>query len=150
MTDSMTRMSRGECLAKLAGGTVGRVAVTSHALPVIIPVNYVLHGNGVIFRTKPDGLLARACDGSIVAFEVDEVSADGFGGWSVLVVGTARLMTGSDAGRADDLGLVSAIGGGRDQFVRVDFGRVSGRRIGTDAVPDQFPRHITRTLYDAS
>jgi nitroimidazol reductase NimA-like FMN-containing flavoprotein (pyridoxamine 5'-phosphate oxidase superfamily) len=149
MTEFMTRMSRGECLSELADRTVGRVAVTSHALPVIIPVNYVPHGNGVIFRTKSDGLLARACDGNVVAFEVDEVSPDGFGGWSVLGVGVASLLTGSEAIRAAQLGLVSAIGQERDQFVRIEFGRLSGRRIGTDAVPDEFPQHMTDTLYDA-
>jgi uncharacterized protein len=150
MTEDMNRMSRGDCLAGLTGETVGRVAATSQAMPVIIPVNYVLHGNAVIFRTKPDGLLARACDGNIVAFEVDVVSPDGFGGWSVLVVGRARLLSGREETEAAQLGLVSAVGGGRDQFVRIDFGRVSGRRIGSAAVPDELPPQIIRTLSGAS
>jgi nitroimidazol reductase NimA-like FMN-containing flavoprotein (pyridoxamine 5'-phosphate oxidase superfamily) len=138
----MTRMNRSDCLTRLARGSVGRIAVTAKALPVIIPVNYVLDGEAVVFRTKADGLLARACDGNVVAFEVDDVAADGSGGWSVLVVGVARLLTGREAVRAIQLDLTSAMGDDRDQFVRVDLGRVSGRRIGTAAVPEQFPLRV--------
>ena len=107
MTESMTRMSRSDCLARLAEGTVGRVA--------------------------------HACDGNVVAFEVDDVARDGSGGWSVLVVGVAGLLAGSEALRAFELNLASAIGDDRDQFVRIDIGRMTGRRTGTAVVPTRFP-----------
>jgi nitroimidazol reductase NimA-like FMN-containing flavoprotein (pyridoxamine 5'-phosphate oxidase superfamily) len=132
----MVRMLRHECLQRLAEHSVGRVAVTAHALPAIIPVNYVLDDHSIVFRTRGGGLLARGCDDSVVAIEVDDVAADGSGGWSVLVVGVARLLVGSQAVRAAQLDIVSAMGSDRDQFISIDIGRVSGRRVGAQAVYD--------------
>lgn len=64
------------------------------------------------------------------------MAADGSGGWSVLVVGVARLLVGSQAVRAAQLDVVSAMGSDRDQFISIDIGRVSGRRVGAQAVYD--------------
>jgi nitroimidazol reductase NimA-like FMN-containing flavoprotein (pyridoxamine 5'-phosphate oxidase superfamily) len=132
----MERMMRPECMQRLAGHAVGRVAVTAEALPAIIPVNYALDDHSIVFQTDSDGLLAGACDESVVAFEVDDVAADGSGGWSVLVVGVAHLLAGSQAARAAQLGIVSAMGDDRSQFVSIDFSRVSGRRVGAQPVYD--------------
>ena len=74
-------------------------------------------------------MLARACDNTVVAFEVDELCDDGQCGWSVLIVGVAELLTGSAAVRASQTGLVSAAGDGRDQFVAVAIGQLTGRVI---------------------
>ena len=138
MVESLTRMHRSECVRRLAAGTVGRVGVTARAMPVIIPVNYVVDGDAVVFRTTPDGLLAGACDGNVVAFEVDELAPDGSGGWSVLVVGVAQLLAPAEARRLHGRP-VPAVGDGRDAVVRIELARVTGRRIGVDAVPDRFP-----------
>jgi nitroimidazol reductase NimA-like FMN-containing flavoprotein (pyridoxamine 5'-phosphate oxidase superfamily) len=128
-------MTSEECLDLLGSSTVGRVAVTAQALPAVLPVNFVLHGNAVIFRTRADGLLARACDATVVAFEIDEVQPNGRAGWSVLVVGMAHLLNGSQALRANQLNLTTAAGPGSDVFVSIDIGRVTGRRAGTAALP---------------
>jgi uncharacterized protein len=134
MDPVMERMLRPECMRRLATHSIGRIAVTAHALPVIVPVNYALDGHAIVFRTVSDGLLSRACDGNIVAFEVDEVAVDGSGGWSVLVVGVARTLSGRDAAGAEELDLVSAMGSDRAQFISIDLGRVSGRRVGSQPV----------------
>ena len=118
-----------ECLDRLHIGAVGRIAVTHRALPAIVPVNYVLSGSRVVFRTEPGGMLARACAGTVVAFEVDELDPEGRSGWSVLVVGQAELLDGSAALRAAEAGLVTAVGSGRDQFVAISIGQLSGRLI---------------------
>jgi nitroimidazol reductase NimA-like FMN-containing flavoprotein (pyridoxamine 5'-phosphate oxidase superfamily) len=118
-----------ECLDRLRVGSIGRIAVTHRALPAIVPVNYVLSGSRVMFRTEPGGMLARACAGTVVAFEVDELDPEGRSGWSVLVVGQAELLDGSAALRAAESGLVAAVGSGRDQFVAISIGQLSGRLI---------------------
>ena len=123
----MDALSREDCLAMLADHSVGRIAVTSHALPVIVPVNYALSGHTVVFRTEPGGMLARACADAVVAFEVDELARDGSSGRSVLVVGVATLLTGSQALRATELRLVSARGEGLDQFIGIAIGRMSNQ-----------------------
>lgn len=126
----MTRMTRPECLARLTSARVGRVAVTAKAMPAIIPVNYTFASDSIVFRTKSDGLLARACDGSVVAFEVDRLADEGDRGWSVMVIGVATILTGAAADQAAALDLVSAMGEDRDVYVAVSLGRVSGREVG--------------------
>jgi nitroimidazol reductase NimA-like FMN-containing flavoprotein (pyridoxamine 5'-phosphate oxidase superfamily) len=118
-----------ECRELLASQRIGRVSVTSDALPVIAPVNYVLDGNSVVFRTRRDGMLAQACNDAVIAFEIDELAADGSGGWSVNVVGIATLLGPSEHVRALSFGLVSAAGDDREQFIRLRIGLISGRRI---------------------
>lgn len=118
-----------DCLDRLQSSTIGRIAVTNRALPAIVPVNYALSGSRVVFRTEPGGMLARACADTVVAFEVDELDPDGRSGWSVLAVGMAELLEGSAALRAAETGLVAAVGGGRDQFVAITIGQLSGRLI---------------------
>lgn len=122
-------MSEDECRDLLRSARIGRVSVTYDALPVIAPVNYVVDGNSILFRTRRDGMLAAACNETVIAFEIDDLSLDGSSGWSVNVVGVASLLGPSDDLRALSLGLVSAAGDDRDQFVRLRIGLVTGRRI---------------------
>jgi len=129
VTGRLSSMPEDECRDLLRGGKIGRVSVTYDALPVIAPVNYVLDGSSIIFRTRRDGMLASACDETVIAFEIDELAADGSSGWSVNVVGVASLLGPGEHVRALSLGLVSAAGDDRDQFVRLRMGLVSGRRI---------------------
>jgi len=129
---AVTLLTREQCLDRLRRRSIGRVAVTAQALPAIVPVNYVLHGSNIVFRTEPAGMLARGCDGAVVAFEIDAIDRDGSGGWSVLVVGFAELLDGSPALRAVETGLVSAAGDNRDQFVAISIGTISGREIVRD------------------
>jgi len=129
MTGNLEVLTDEESRALLAEGRVGRVAVTADALPVIAPVNYVVDGSSIVFRTKRDGMLARACDDAVIAFEIDEVAADGSGGWSVNVVGIASLVSDSEHVRALQLGIVSAAGDERDQFVQMRLGLIHGGRI---------------------
>lgn len=127
MSGTLQPLAHEQCLDRLRDHSIGRIATTHQALPVIVPVNYTLLGNTVVFRTEPHGLLSRACQGSVVAFEVDELSRDGGGGWSVLVVGVAEPLDGSAALRAVESGLVSAAGEGRDLFIGIHVGQISGR-----------------------
>jgi nitroimidazol reductase NimA-like FMN-containing flavoprotein (pyridoxamine 5'-phosphate oxidase superfamily) len=120
-----------QCMTRLSQRRIGRVSVTKDALPVIVPVNFVTDGASVIFRTRPHGLLARACDSNVIAFEVDDFSVAADAGWSVLVVGVARLLTASDQLRALTLGLAAAAGDDCDQFVQLRMERISGREIAT-------------------
>lgn len=129
VTGRLETLPDEECRELLASHRIGRVSVTSDALPVIAPVNYVLDGNSVVFRTRRDGMLAQACNDAVIAFEIDELAADGGGGWTVNVVGIASLLGPSEHVRALSLGLVSAAGDDREQFIRLRIGLISGRRI---------------------
>jgi nitroimidazol reductase NimA-like FMN-containing flavoprotein (pyridoxamine 5'-phosphate oxidase superfamily) len=128
MPTAMTTLAYQDCLRRLAEGSTGRIAISDRALPVIVPVAYAVSGHAIVFRTEPGGMLARACDDAVVAFEIDQFAADGTAGWSVLVVGMARLLSGSEALRALELGLVGPAGPELDQFVGITIGEVSGRQ----------------------
>ena len=86
-------LSRPECLELLAGGSIGRLGLSIGALPVILPVNYVLVHESLMFRTVHGTKLDAATRNAVVAFEVDEFESDGSAGWSVLVRGIASEIT---------------------------------------------------------
>jgi len=48
-------LSRDECLELLAAMSVDRIAYTTDDGPRVLPVNYVLEGESVVFRTVSDG-----------------------------------------------------------------------------------------------
>jgi Pyridoxamine 5'-phosphate oxidase len=50
----LVELSRDECLELLGAMSVGRIAYTTDDGPRVFPVNYILEGDGVIFRTVPD------------------------------------------------------------------------------------------------
>ena len=133
MADELRELTRDECLERVRAGRIGRVAVTHRALPAILPVNYVFD-HGVVFRTRTGSMLDSACRGAVVAFEIDGLAEDGTAGWSVLIVGVANGLEGSERLRAVNLGLSSALGDTTDHFVRVSLGTMTGREISRPAV----------------
>jgi nitroimidazol reductase NimA-like FMN-containing flavoprotein (pyridoxamine 5'-phosphate oxidase superfamily) len=128
-------LTDAQCMTRLSQQRIGRVSVTKDALPVIVPVNFVTDGANVVFRTHRHGLLAHACDSNVIAFEVDDFSITADAGWSVLVVGVARLLCASEHVRALTFGLASAAGEDCDQFVQLRIERISGREIAAAAMP---------------
>src|ERR1700704_7043983 len=82
-------ISDADCRLLLATRTLGRVGLTSGALPVIMPVEYVYDEGVIVFRTEPDAKLRAAVHGAVLAFEVDAFDPVTGRGWSVLVHGRA-------------------------------------------------------------
>jgi nitroimidazol reductase NimA-like FMN-containing flavoprotein (pyridoxamine 5'-phosphate oxidase superfamily) len=119
-----------ECRALLSTHGVGRVAVSSARGPAVVPVNYEVVGDTIAFRTAPESVPAAAV-GSEVAFEVDHVDEAMSRGWSVLAVGTARVVTEPDEVRRLVEGAHSTpwAGGVREMWVAIRPTRVTGRRI---------------------
>lgn len=119
-----------ECRARLATHGVGRVAVSTPDGPAIIPVNYEVIDDAIVFRTAPDSVPATAV-GTDVAFEVDHVDEAMSQGWSVLVVGPARVVTEPDAVRRLAVRAHSKpwAGGEREMWVSIRATRLTGRRI---------------------
>ncbi|MEU0647688.1 DUF1918 domain-containing protein [Streptomyces umbrinus] len=119
-----------ECRDRLSTHGVGRVAVSTPDGPAVVPVNYEVIDDAIAFRTTPDSVPAAAV-GSEVAFEVDHVDEAMSQGWSVLVVGPARVVTEPEAVRK----LVARAhttpwsGGEREMWVSIRPTRITGRRI---------------------
>ena len=89
-------LGEAECLRLLAAGGVGRIGYSGRFGPTILPVNFALHGQTIVFRTgqhSPMGedLRTGMADAAYkVAFEVDEISPATREGWSILVQGAAH------------------------------------------------------------
>jgi uncharacterized protein len=87
---TVVELSWQECLALLATAPVGRVIFTDRAMPAAQPVNYLLDGEEIIFRTANGSKLAAAVRHAVVGFQVDEIDTSSRTGWSVLGVGEAN------------------------------------------------------------
>ncbi|MGR3937546.1 helix-turn-helix domain-containing protein [Streptomyces sp. BRA346] len=126
----LLELSPWECRERLATHGVGRVSVSTAPGPAIVPVNYSVVDDTVVFRTAPDATPAAAA-GAEVAFEVDHIDEALSEGWSVLVVGRARRVTDPAAvRRLDDAAYTPPWpGGGRDLWLRIEPERITGRRI---------------------
>ena len=82
-------LSVEECLELLATQPVGRVAVSSPGgAPHVVPVNYRMHGEAIVFRSDP-GLKIELLRRGPVSFQVDWIDWHQRTGWSVLVQGVA-------------------------------------------------------------
>lgn len=118
-----------ECRCLLAGARVGRVAISQGAVPVVLPVNFVVVGTDVMFFTGPGLKLKAALEGRPVAFEVDRIDVERHMGWSVLVTGPLSPADPSARPRAEALGLYPWVAGDRHHLVRIRPEFISGRRI---------------------
>jgi len=123
-------LTPAECYDLLSPGGVGRVAFTAADGPVVLPVNYAMAGQTVIFRTAPDTLLAGYLDGP-AGFEVDRLDEALCHGWSVLVTGRAVRVTSEAEVRhlEQHVGVRPWAGGARDVYVRITPRKITGRRI---------------------
>ena len=118
------------CRALLAEAAVGRVAVLVSGVPHVVPVNYALLDGDVVFRSGTGTKLHAALESQPVSFEVDRIDEVTRTGWSVLVSGSAALVTGGDdRQRFEALELEPWAPGVRDEFVRVRVDLISGREI---------------------
>ncbi len=123
---------RKECLLLLAGQKVGRLGFVVDGQPMVLPVNYAIHGDIVVFRTGEGAKLGA--NGTKVAFEVDDVDTDAGSGWSVVVQGVAEEIPATG-----DLGVESLRAGAgptwipapTDHYVRIAPSVISGRRLRT-------------------
>lgn len=123
-------LDRPECLRLLGTAAIGRLGLSSGALPVVLPVNFLLDGERVLVRTSPGTKLDRALAGAVVAFEVDDVDPLRHAGWSVLVTGTASVVADPDElARIGRLPLAHWAPNGGSHVVAIDARLVSGRRI---------------------
>ncbi|MBK9179101.1 MAG: pyridoxamine 5'-phosphate oxidase family protein [Acidimicrobiales bacterium] len=123
-------LDRHECLKLLAADHIGRVAVVDGGRPLVLPVNYVLDGESVLFRTAPGTKFDLAVRGANVAFEIDAADPLYHTGWSVLGNGLAEEVTDpAELARIADLPLRPWAAGEKPHVVRVRLEQLNGRRI---------------------
>jgi uncharacterized protein len=132
--DAPLELTVDECLELLSTNVVGRVALSTPVGPRIVPVNYAMHGDAIVFRTAPYSELGTYGWNTDVAFEIDHIDYARHQGWSVVAIGRAELV--------EDPEEVAEIrhtwdprpwaGGQRNLYMKVVWRDLSGRRVGAD------------------
>ena len=117
------------CLRLLASVPVGRVGFFADGEMVILPVNHVVDGQDLVFRTARGAKLSAAEGQNLVTFEADEYDEQTGSGWSVVVTGRAEVIyEDAEIQRLSRLGLhpwVTAVE--RPFWIRIRANAVSGR-----------------------
>ncbi len=124
----MRELGISECWSRLRSSAVGRIAVYTEADGVnIFPVNHVVDGGTIVFRTADGTKLAGIGDGYTAAFEVDGTDNEHHA-WSVVVKGTAHVITlREELFNIFDLDVQPWHDGDKPCFVRIAPSAVTGR-----------------------
>ena len=84
-------ISEERCWELLATASVGRLALSVQALPVILPVQYYLDGRQLAVCLGHHEVPERDLDDAIIAFAADAVDPVTRSGWSVQVQGRSTV-----------------------------------------------------------
>lgn len=127
--DGTVHLSESECWSLLASHTVARLAVDVGGQPDIFPINYIVDGKSIVFRSGAGTKLAGAVLSRHVAIEIDGLDDDR-SVWSVVVKGIAHEVEGmAERWAADDLPLYPWIASEKPNFVRIEPRLTTGRRF---------------------
>ncbi|AWN17911.1 pyridoxamine 5'-phosphate oxidase family protein [Salinisphaera sp. LB1] len=126
--DRLDNLDVSTCRQLLGSHGIGRLAFNAGPSPEILPVNYALHEDSIVFRTGAGAKQNAAVQGQAATFEVDGIHADRHSAWSVMVHGRLAVVdVDSLEGSPEPLP-----GGERSTLVRLQIDRMSGRRIPPD------------------
>ncbi len=126
----LEELEASECRRLLISTSVGRLGYSTTHEQRIVPMNYVIADEHIVFRTSADHEVAQYACQRPVAFEVDDVDAFLQSGWSVLVSGTAEELPRA-ALRAMDVGETPEpwAEGVRSLYLRIPLTGITGRRV---------------------
>jgi uncharacterized protein len=129
MVGPVKELAERECLELLASRVVGRVALVVAGEARVFPVNYLLDGGGIVFRTDEGTKLDAARTGAVGTFEVDDSDPLYHTGWSVMATGPLEAVTDPhELHRMQGLP-VRAWGRTGQHWVRMPITSITGRRI---------------------
>ncbi len=125
-------LTQEECLRLLRAGIFGRVAVTTPDGPHIVPVNYSVVDDTIVFRTTPYSILGTYAQNTQMAFEIDHVDYEYYSGWSVVASGRGEAITDSHQLDAITAGWRPNpwASGSRNMFFGIRWTSITGRRLG--------------------
>jgi nitroimidazol reductase NimA-like FMN-containing flavoprotein (pyridoxamine 5'-phosphate oxidase superfamily) len=131
-------LSYAECRALLIREQTGRVAVATPDGPHIVPLNYSVVDESIIFRTTPFSMLATYGRNAQLAFEVDRFREPNRVGWSVVARGRADVVL-----DPEELSHIRKIwppdpwaDGPRNLHLRLTWKQLTGRSLGRAAQLD--------------
>ena len=137
-------LTKCECFELLALEQLGRVTFVDDLGPMVLPVNFVVDRQMLVFRTGSGTKLDVARSGGRVAFEIDGTDAATQTGWSVVVRGEAVEVTDpAELSRLRRLPLDPWAPGTRNRYVRILPAVLTGRRISLPSAPSGSPGPAT-------
>jgi nitroimidazol reductase NimA-like FMN-containing flavoprotein (pyridoxamine 5'-phosphate oxidase superfamily) len=129
-TGYMEVLDTDQCWELLSTVEVGRLAVAAAGDVDIYPVNFVVDGRELVFRTSEGTKLVEVVMSGRVAFEADGYDPEHGWAWSVVVKGDAHdLDRFAEIYHAQDLPLFPWNASPKERFVKITPNRVSGRRF---------------------
>ncbi|WP_130865719.1 pyridoxamine 5'-phosphate oxidase family protein [Acidipropionibacterium timonense] len=122
----ITTIEEDTCWGYLDTAEVGRLATSIDGQPEMFPLNFVVDGPSIVFRTAAGSKLEEIATNDRVAFEADGWSDDG--GWSVVVRGHASVVTDpAELARCAKMPLLPWVPTVKKSFVRIIPDQITGR-----------------------
>lgn len=116
------------CWGYLATQEVGRLVTAVNEVPEIFPVNFVLDGESVVFRTAEGSKLWNLLTNDNIAFQADGWNDES--GWSVVMHGKAEVINDlAELARCKAMPLRPWIPTVKTIWVRLSADRITGRRF---------------------
>lgn len=138
----LEQLSRTRALELLGSVNLGRLVFTHQALPAIRPVNHLVECESIIVRATAGAAIISAANrhGVVVAYEADSIDSENHLGWSVIVVGTARLLTDDVAATRYRKLLEPWISGVVDDVITISADLVTGYQMVPGEAADDIQR----------
>ena len=124
-SDPVTVLTQEECWDLLRSHELGRLGFHLLDQVHIVPINYTVDEDTLLFRTAEGNKLVGVVMHGDVVLEIDEYDDDS--AWSVVVRGTARLLDEHSAHRADNLPLRPWVDSPKYNVVEITPSEVTGR-----------------------
>jgi len=123
--DAVRVLTHEECWELLREAEFGRMAFRMSDEIHLVPVNYAVDGETVLFRTAEGDKLLGVVMHPEVVFEIDDW--DDHSAHSVVLRGVARRLEEDEEHRADDVGLRPWLGTLKYNVVEIQPTAISGR-----------------------
>ena len=134
----IAELDENQCWELLRQNSLGRLATSAGGELDIFPVNYVVDGATVLFRTAPGTKLVELTIHHAVVLETDGFSDSE--AWSVVLKGdAAKLDSQREIDEADRLPLTPWIPTLKYVWVRITPRQVTGRRFDRAPEPERYP-----------
>lgn len=125
-------LSHQECRELLYTGVFGRVALHTPIGTRIVPVNYSIVEDAIVWRTAPYSELGTYAAGVEGVFEIDDLDRESHQGWSVIARGTIEVVE-----NPEDIAEIRRVedpspwaDGLRHLYMRMSTKNLTGRRLG--------------------
>ena len=118
------------CARLVRKGVVGRVALCAADGPHIVPINYSVVDDFLVFRTSPYSVLGTFGRNSVLAFEVDHIDSGKSYSWSVVVRGRCQWVDDAETiARIEAVGAPPWASGSRHLYLRLPLTTITGRQL---------------------